>query len=388
MGRPDPFLLKNLCLALCIGMLIHSRSYGQCQNFLATKSYDTTLSNTGFAVYTLPFPQFDPDSGLLISVKLSANVTSSYGFNLTNLNPTPATYDMTVGQEDMYMVSGRSSVVRMTPKPVGTYTLGSGESESHAPFPLMSNNVTVDSITDATGPFMGKGAISVKYMSFTYTSLLAYNNPAYTFSSSTSSATKFSMTYLYCRTGIVLATDLTRFTATLAAPSTVQLDWSAVNETADRQYEVQRSEDGHLFTTIATMNSNGDLSAANYTYNDILPNGAHGNVFYRLQISDNGKFTWSPVKQVSVETPGKSLRIYPNPATDHIDIATGTPNGDWQVDILAASGGLVQRAAFLQSNLLHFAFGTHLSAGTYFARITDLRAQRVFVSSFIVRDPN
>jgi hypothetical protein len=388
MGRPDPFLLKSLCLALCMGMLIHGNSYGQCQNFLATKSYDTTLNNNGFAVYTLPFPQFDPDSGQLISIKLSANVTSTYGFNLTNLNPTPATYDMTVGQEDMYMVTGRSSVVRMTPKPIGTYTLGTGESESPSPFPLMTNNVTVDSITDATGPFLGKNAVSVKYMSFTYTSLLAYNSPANTFNSSTNSSTKFSMSYLYCRIGVVLATDLTRFTATLAAPSTVRLDWSAVIETASRQYEIQRSEDGHLFTTIATMNSNGDLSSTNYTYNDILPNGTNGNVFYRLQINDQGKLTWSPIKQLSIESPGKSLRIYPNPATDHIDIATGTPNSDWQVDILSTSGNLVQRAAFLQSNLLHLTFGTHLSAGTYFARITDLRGQHVLVSSFMVRNPN
>lgn len=388
MGRPDPFLLKNLCLALCMGMLIHGNSYGQCQNFLATKSYDTTLSNGGFAVYTLPFPQFDPDSGQLISVKLSANVTSTYGFNLTNLNPIPATYDLTVGQEDMYMVTGRSSVIRTTPKPIGTYTLGSGESESQTPFPLMTNNVTVDSFADATGPFLGKNAVSVKYMSFTYTSLLAYNSPAYTFSSSTNSATKFSMSYLYCRIGVVLATDLTRFTATLAAPSTVQLDWSAVNESAGRQYEVQRSEDGHLFTTIATINSNGDLSSTDYTYNDILPNGTNGNVFYRLQINDKGKFTWSPVKQVSIESPEKSLHVYPNPATDHIDIATGTPNSNWQVDILSASGTFIQRSSFTRSNLLHLAFSSHLSAGTYFARITDLRGQRVLVSSFIVRDPN
>jgi hypothetical protein len=369
-------------------MLVHSRSYGQCQNYLATKSYDTTLSNNGFAVYTLPFPQFDPDSGQLLSVKLSANVTSTYGFNLTNVNGTPATFDMTIGQEDMYMVTGRPSVLKTTPKPLGTYTLSSGESENQAPFPLMTNNVTVDSITDATAPFMGNGSVSVRYMSFSYTSLVSYNYPAYTFSSNINSATTFSMSYLFCRTGVVLATDLTRFAATLTAPFTVRLDWSAVNETASRQYQLQRSEDGHNFTTIATMNSNGELSSTDYTYNDILPNGTAGNRFYRLQINDNGKFTWSPIKQVSVESPEKGLRIYPNPATDHIDIATGTANSDWQVDLLSAAGGLVQHGTFFQSQLLHIVFNTHLSAGTYFARITDLRGQRVLVSSFIVRDPN
>jgi hypothetical protein len=388
MGRPDPFLLKSLCLALCIGMLVHSRSYGQCQNFLATKSYDTTLSNNGYGFYTLPFPQFDPDSGLLLSVKLSANVNSSYAFTLTNINPIPVTYNLTIGQKDMYMVSGRNSVLMTTPKPIGTYTLAPGESQSQATFPFMTNNVTADSITSATGPFMGHSSVSVQYMSFAYVDLSASNHAAYKYQNAINSATKFSVSYLYCRTGIVLATDLTRFTALLAAPSTVQLDWSAVNETAARQYEVQRSEDGNRFTTIATINANGDLSSTNYTYNDVLPNGATGNVFYRLQINDNGKFTWSPVKQVSVGSPGKSLHIYPNPATDHIDIGTGTPNGDWQVDILSASGGLVQHAVFFQSNLLHLAFSTHLSTGTYFVRITDLRSQRVSISSFIVRYPN
>ena len=388
MGRPAPFLLKTLSLALCIGILVHSRSYGQCQNYLATKSYDTTLNNSGFAVYTLPFPQFDPDSGLLVSVKLSANVTSTYGFNLTNFNATPTTYGLTIGQEDMYMVTGRSSVVMKTPKPLGNYTLSPGASVNKAPFPLMTNNLTSDSITDATGPFMGNGTVSVKYMSFTYSDLQAGFGSFYTFNTSATSATKFSMSYLYCRTGIVLATDLTRFAATLTAPLSVQLDWSAVNETADRQYQVQRSDDGHSFTTIATMNANGDLSSANYTYNDILPTGTSGNIFYRLQVSDKGKFTWSPVKQVSVQSPEKSLRIYPNPATDHIDIATGTANSDWQVDLISAAGSLVQRRTFFQSNLLHLVFNTHLSPGTYFARITDLRGQHVFISSVIIRDAN
>ena len=388
MGRPDPFLLKSLCLALCIGMLVHSRSYGQCQNYLVTKSYDTTLSNNGFGFYTLPFPQFDPDSGLLLSVKFSANVNSTYAFSLTNINPVPVTYNLTIGQKDMYMVSGRSSVLITTPKPIGTYTLASGESESQTAFPFMTNNITADSITNAIGPFMGHSSVSVQYMSFAYVDLSTSDHSAYKYQNSISSTTKFSMSYLYCRSGIVLATDLTRFTANLAAPLTVRLDWSAVNETAARQYQIQRSEDGHSFTTIATILSNGDLNATDYTYNDVLPNGTGGNIFYRLQIIDKEKSTWSPVKQISVESPGKSLRIYPNPATDHIDIATGTSNSDWQVDILSASGGLVQRADFLQANLLHLPFNTRLSTGTYFARITDLRGQRVFVSNFIVTAPN
>jgi len=387
MRRPTSYL-KKLCLAVCMGMLFHGASIAQCANYLGLTTYDTVLTNNGFGYYNLNFPQFSPDSGQLVSVKIAANVTSTYGFTLTNANTIPATYDLNIGQEDQISAGYGSPYLNITPLFVGTYNLSSGQSQVTPPFPFLTNHVSSDSITSAVGPFLGTGKVNVSYVSFLYTNLWAYNNATYYYANAVTSTTKLSMQYLFCRIGVVLATDLTRFNATLAAPLNARLDWSTVNEAAGRQYEIQRSEDGHNFTTIAAVNSNGELSSADYTYNDILPNGTSGNVFYRLQIHDKDKFTWSTIKQVSIESPGKSLHIYPNPATDHIDIATGTQNSDWQVDIISAAGSLVQRANFLQSNLLHLAFTTHLSAGTYFARITNLREQRVSVSSFIIRDAN
>jgi hypothetical protein len=371
-----------------MGMLFHGASIAQCANYMGLKTYDTILTNNGFGYYNLTFPQFSPDSGQLVSVKVAANVTSTYGFSLSNANSIPATYDLNIGQEDQISAGYGSPYLNITPLYVGTFNLSPGQSQVNPPFPFLTNHISSDSITSAVGPFLGSGTVNVNYVSFLYTNLWAYNNAAYYFSNAVTSTTKLSMQYLYCKIGVVLATDLTHFNATLTAPLTVKLDWSAVNETAGRQYEIQRSEDGRIFATIATVNSRGELSSADYTYDDILPKDATGNFFYRLQIHDQEKFTWSLLRQVAIESPGKSLRIYPNPATDHIDIATGTPNSDWQVDIISAAGSLVQRGNFLQSNLLHLAFTTHLSAGTYFARITDLRAQRVSVSSFIVRDPN
>ena len=387
MRRPNPLPLKYLCLALCIGLLIHSRGYGQCQNFMASKSYDTLLANNGFGYYNLTFPQFNPDSGQLVSVSVSANVTSTYGFNLANAGAVNATYDLNIGQEDQISAGYGSPYLNITPLHIGTYTLTPSQSQVTPPFPFLTNHISSYSITSAVGPFLGSGTVNVNYVSFTYTNLQAYNNAAYYFSNAVNSSTQLTMQYQFCKVGVVLATDLTRFSAQLTAPLDVKLDWSATNESAGRQYQLQRSEDGHSFTTIATINSETGVTSADYTYTDLLPNGTSGNILYRLQIQDNDKLTWSPVRQVTIEAPGKSLHIYPNPATDHIDIATGTSNSDWQVDVLSAAGSLVQRGNFLQSNLLHLAFTTHLSAGTYFARITDLRGQRVFVSSFVVREP-
>lgn len=336
-------------------------------------------------MYSLNLPQFNPDSGQLISVKISANVTSTYGFTLSNVNANDASYDLSIGQEDQISTGFGSPFLNITPLHVGAYNLASGQSMTLAPFPFLTNHVSADSITTGIAPFLGNGKVNINYMSFCYTNLWANNNASYYYSNAINSSTKLSMQYLFCKTGVVLASNLTGWAALLTAPHTAKLDWTTVNETAGRQYEIQRSTDGRNFTTVATVHADAGNGNAAYTYTDELTGNTNGNIYYRLQINDNGNFSWSPVKELSIEAAGTSLRIYPNSATDHIDIATGTANGDWQVDLFSASGGLVQRNSFLQSNLLHIAFNNRMPAGTYFARITDLRGRHVYTRPFVVR---
>jgi hypothetical protein len=384
MRRPNPSYLTKVCLAACIGMLFYNLAPAQCVNNLGTKTYDTTLTNQGFAVYNFAWPQWSPDSGQLVSVKLTANVTSTYAFKLTNSNSNPATYTLNIGQEDQISAAYGAPFLGITPLTVGTYTLASGQSYQDGPFPFLTNHITADSITGNVAPFLGNNSVNINYMSFGYTNLVAYDHASYYFSNDISSTTRFSMQYLYCKAGVVLAAGLTRWTAALTTPRTVQLDWTITNETAGRQYEIQRSEDGHTFTTIALQNAVPAGNSTDYSYADHLPSDASGAIYYRLQIHENDKFSWSPVKMIAIEAEEKKLHIYPNPATDHIDIATGTANSDWQVDLLSANGGLVRHETFTRSNLLHLPFNNRLAAGTYFARITDLRGQKMSVVSFIV----
>ncbi|HLZ87833.1 MAG TPA: T9SS type A sorting domain-containing protein [Puia sp.] len=388
MRRRTSSVLKKVGLAMCIGMLSHGNSSAQCINNMGTRTYDTTLTNNGFGNYNLSFPQWSPDSGQLVSVKLTANVTSTYGYNLRNVTASPATYMVNIGQEDQISAAFGAPFTSLTPQYVGTYTLQAGESQLVAPFPFLTNHISSDSLTGNVATFLGNSSVNINYLSFTYTNLVAYNNASYYYSNTINTTTQFSVQYLYCQAGVVLAANLTRWTATLTAPSTVELDFTAVNEVAGRRYEIQRSSDGHSFTTIATQTATSDGLTADYTYTDHLPTGAGGKWYYRLQVVDNGTFSWSAVREIDVNAMEKNLRIYPNPATDHIDIATGTANSDWQTDILSASGMLVQRETLLNSGLLHIPFRNRLSAGTYFVRITDLRAQKTQVSSFIVNPAN
>src|ERR1700744_2607403 len=101
MGNCTPSFLRKAGLPLVLGMIMQFSIYAQCSNNLSTRSYDTTLNSNGFGIYALQFPQFSPDSGLLVSVKLSTTVSSQYGFTLKNADTGNANYSLSLGQEEM-----------------------------------------------------------------------------------------------------------------------------------------------------------------------------------------------------------------------------------------------------------------------------------------------
>jgi hypothetical protein len=108
MGNYCSFLLK-VGLALCVGMVFHQNLQAQCSNGLSTHTYDTTLTSNGFGVYAINAPQFSPDSGTLVSVKISAVVSSQYGFTLKNASNANASYSLTLGQDDQVSGAALSS---------------------------------------------------------------------------------------------------------------------------------------------------------------------------------------------------------------------------------------------------------------------------------------
>ena len=84
--------LKYVALALCVGTILPFSSFGQCNNDLFTRTYDTLLTSASFSTYNLSFPKWTSDSGLLVSVKLAAEVSSQYAFYLSNADHQPAAF--------------------------------------------------------------------------------------------------------------------------------------------------------------------------------------------------------------------------------------------------------------------------------------------------------
>jgi Secretion system C-terminal sorting domain len=379
--------MRNACLTIGLAISLHVAAQAQCNaSTLSTTTYDTALTSNGFAIYNLNFPQFNPDSGTLVAVRLTANVNSQYGFTLRNADSVATTYTLTLGQQDL--ISGPQLSVpysNVTTQSMGNYSLNSNQSVTKTPFNLLTNYVASDTVT-AISPFLGASQVSLSYQSFTFSNLSAVNNASYYYSAGINTNVTFSVQYQFCRGGIVLATGLTAWTANLAGSNSVELNWAAANEVAGRQYVIQRSSDNLTYNDIATLNATVDDGSATYSYPDELPASADSTWNYRLQIHDaSGAVTYSPIRNVTLPAPGVGLQVYPNPATNFINLVPNQQDaGDWQVDILSVNGGLIESDVYMQTRNMQVNFRSKLSAGTYLIRATDLRGQKMVTGSFAV----
>jgi hypothetical protein len=113
---------------------------------------------------------------------------------------------------------------------------------------------------------------------------------------------------------VVLPLNLVSFSA-VSKPGNTLLQWVTENETAISRFEIEYSENGSDFSTIARMNAKGNRnSAAVYNYNST----SNGDVqYYRLKtITENGKASYSKiiVLRKTEVTATTTLSIYPNPA--------------------------------------------------------------------------
>lgn len=384
-----PVICKRImCFAVLTGLILGQLANAQSTGSLVTRTYDTALASDGFGVYHLQIPQFSPDSGTLVSVHISALTNTMYGFTLRNADSTTATYALTVGLQDEFSGPALPSTYsNVTSQSVGSYPLGAGQELTQSPVSLLLNHVSTDTISAVT-TFLGTGQVGLKYQAFTFTNLTDSTNAPYYYSAGISNTITFSVQYLY-RSAAILPTDLTAWTAVPFGTRNVQLAWTATNEVVGRQYVIQRGDGNQNFQDVATLPATADGNTAQYSYPDELPLNSDNTTadwYYRLQIQDaTGQMSYSPIREVKLGGTATGVQIYPNPATDFINLVPDmTDVTDWQVDILSVTGALVQRNVFMQSKLMTVNFQNRLAAGTYFVRAIDLRGQRSIAATFLV----
>ena len=142
----------------------------------------------------------------------------------------------------------------------------------------------------------------------------------------------------------VVSADMISFTGRIEK-NKVLLNWKTENEINASHYEVEQSADGDNFKQIARVYAKGN-SPNLYSNADLNP--MKGINFYRLkQVDKNNSFKYSPVLKIYF-TKLQQISVYPNPATDKINISFPA-GGNRTVSIYSAAGTLVKTIKILSA---------------------------------------
>ncbi len=149
--------------------------------------------------------------------------------------------------------------------------------------------------------------------------------------------------------------------------NTSQLQWTTLSETNNRGFAVEKSADGLTYTQITFINSSSlNGTGAAYQYTDLQP--AAGKNYYRIkQVDNNERFTYSSIKTVdfSVKT---SVQVYPNPASDFINIKTDAVAAKTVARLVNSAGQTVWQTAFSTQSKMSIPL-VNVPAGIYYLQL-------------------
>jgi hypothetical protein len=170
----------------------------------------------------------------------------------------------------------------------------------------------------------------------------------YNFISPTSTTTSTYNGFTQC--AIVTPLKLLNFNA-IKNNTTIKLDWSTTNEVNTKVFEVERSNNNITWRSIGTVAAKNMMGTNTYSFID--ESKPTNTVYYRLKCMDiDGKFTYSTVKKIEMSNAANGIKIYPNPATDYINIEllnTLTAKDVLDIAVYTTTGNKVfQSSSYLQ----------------------------------------
>lgn len=149
--------------------------------------------------------------------------------------------------------------------------------------------------------------------------------------------------------GITLPVKLGEFTATVNN-GIVSLNWFTLTEKESAYFNIERSTDGIIFTTITTVKAKGNSNDKEvYTGNDNLKTVTAKTVYYRLKMVDiDGAFTYSPSATVQNEqnkASGFTVQTYPNPVVNtlYVNLPVSARHKKVMISLYDMAGKLAHR---------------------------------------------
>ena len=143
-------------------------------------------------------------------------------------------------------------------------------------------------------------------------------------------------------------------------------------------FEIQRSDNGSLFTAIEKVKGNGTTnSVSNYQLTDNISDIKHqtSNLYYRLkQIDLDGKNTLSDIRVVSLNHVNNDLNIYPNPAINELFVELSSQQNSTEVfmEIFDLKGSKMMNfnQTLSSANTITMDI-SNLDAGMYFLKLNN-----------------
>lgn len=157
--------------------------------------------------------------------------------------------------------------------------------------------------------------------------------------------------------------------ATRNTDNTVSLRWDVTEEINVREYQVEKSSDGRLFTTTGAVMAKGKSI---YAFTDA---GSAKTIYYRVKSVDmDGRVKYSSIVQLkgnAANTFNDQLLIYPVPAQESVTIAHKKLERGAMISITSANGKLVRKMVppIGTSNTIVDLSG--IPAGLYFVQLED-----------------
>ncbi len=151
--------------------------------------------------------------------------------------------------------------------------------------------------------------------------------------------------------------------------TTVLLKWKTTNEVNTSHFDVERSTNGTIFTKIGKVNAANTSGDNNYSLEDNQP--SKGINFYRLkQVDIDGKFAYSNIVKVLFDEYGKLVNIYPNPATQFVNIDFGGKQKTVLISLYDVQGRQVLTTSMPNQQPLKLSIN-HLPKGKYILQLSD-----------------
>ena len=162
-----------------------------------------------------------------------------------------------------------------------------------------------------------------------------------------------------------------------------RLKWATASESGSDHFEVERSADGNVFSTISSLPAHGNSSEVlSYSFVDHSP--LTGTNFYRIREVDiDGHFLYSKVVTISFDIATRAA-VYPNPAIAKVTITANTAGWRMPVNIqlYSSSGYLVGSKSWVAQGGTSLKIDWDVAAltpGVYFFTIGEEKLRISFV---------